>query len=66
MQANMSEIFVLNFTDFLCLQALNNSSEYVVKIFDNGYLFRFKCFSAFILHIKLVLQDGDIFFISSI
>lgn len=61
----MSEIFVLNFTDFLCLQALNNSSEYVVKIFDNGYLFRFKSFSAFILSI-LELQNGDIFFISSI
>lgn len=65
MQANRNEIFVLNFTDFLCLQALNSSSEYVVKIFDNGYLFRFKSFSAFILS-KLVLQDGDIFFISSI
>lgn len=58
----MNEIFVLNFTNFLCLHA---SSEYVVKIFDNGYLFRFKSFSAFILS-KLVLQDGDIFFISSI
>lgn len=65
MQANMNEIFVLNFTDFLCLQALNNSSEYVVKFFDNGYLFRFKSFSAYILS-KLVLQDGDVFFISSI
>lgn len=65
MQANISEIFVLNFTDFLCLQALNNSSEYVFKIFDNGYLFRFKSFSAFMLS-KLVLPDGDIFFISSI
>lgn len=61
----MNEIFALNFTDFLCLQALNNSSEYLVKIVDNGYLFRFKSFSAFIFS-KLVLQDGDIFFISSI
>lgn len=49
MQANMNEIFALNFTDFLGLQALNNSSEYLVKIVDNGYLFRFKSFSAFIL-----------------
>ena len=43
------DIFVLNFTDFLCFEAFNSSTHYVVKIFDNGYLFHFTSLPAYFL-----------------
>lgn len=58
------DIFVLNFTDFLCLEAFNSSTDYVVKMFDNGYLFHFTSSPAYFLS-KLVLEDGNIFFLCS-
>lgn len=58
------DIFVLNFTDFLCLKGFNSSTDYVVNLFGNGYLFQFTSLSAYFLS-KLVLEDGDIFFLCS-
>ena len=62
---SLGDIFVLMFTDFLYLKDLNSSADYVVEIFDNGYLFQFTSLPSYFLS-KLVLEDRGIFFLCSI
>lgn len=57
----LTGIFVVHFPAFLMLEGLNNSNDYSVSSYENGFLFIFKTFSSLIIS-KLFLDDQGCFY----